>query len=81
MKITPDLLKDIQEQGKVWIKSTDKDWEFLFVDLRGKDLIRQSVGIKQTESREALLTEVVLSGIKDWKNIKLRTNQNSFVKL
>ena len=70
MKITADLLNDIKDSNQKWIKIDGKDWEFLYVDLRGKDLISKSIGVS-TKNREALLTEVVLSGVKDWKNVKL----------
>lgn len=67
LKITGELLKEIKSQNQVWVKIKDKEWEFLYEDLSGKDLLKITTGGSQQE----FLSAVVFNGIKDWKNVKL----------
>ncbi len=71
LKITNDLLKEIKSQNQVWVKIKDKDWEFLYEDLSGKDLIKITSSGNMANSQQEFLSAIVFSGIKDWKNVKL----------
>jgi hypothetical protein len=68
LKISNDLLKEIKSQNQVWIKIEDKDWEFLFEELTGKDILKMSAG---GVAKEEFLSAIIVNGIKDWKNVKL----------
>lgn len=70
LKVTSELLGEIKGQNQFWITVKESDWEFLFVEMTGQELIEQGIN-SQGKGQSSFLSGLVFNGIKNWKNVKL----------